>query len=110
MSEIKLLPCPFCGGEVRFVHTGYSSKARIGYLHCDICGESFFRGIRWNDTEGELAERWNTRKPMERIVEQLERKIIRIGEEDEMCSNGDADIEIGALQDAIEIVQKGGAE
>lgn len=101
MSEIELLPCPFCGGEVKFIHTGCNTKARIGYLRCDICGESFFRRIRSNDTEDELAERWNTRKPMERIVEQLERKKVE---------NPNDMIFLGknlAFDEAIEIVQKG---
>lgn len=63
MSELKR--CPFCGGEVRFVKTGCSSRGKIGHLYCDGCKESFFKNDRWH-TESELYEKWNTRKPLER--------------------------------------------
>ena len=69
MSELKR--CPFCGGEVRFVKTGCSSRGKIGHLYCDGCKESFFKNDRWH-TESELYETWNTRKPLERVIERLE--------------------------------------
>ena len=71
MSELKR--CPFCGGEVRFVKTGCSSRGKIGHLYCDGCKESFFKNDRWH-TESELYEKWNTRTPLERVVERLERE------------------------------------
>ena len=71
MSELKR--CPFCGGEVRFVKTGCSSRGKIGHLYCDGCKESFFKNDRWH-TESELYEKWNTRKPLERVIERLERE------------------------------------
>lgn len=69
MSELKR--CPFCGGEVRFVKTGCSARGKIGHLYCDGCKESFFKNDRWH-TESELYEKWNTRKPLERVIERLE--------------------------------------
>ena len=69
MSELKR--CPFCGGEVRFVKTGCSSRGKIGHLYCDGCKESFFKNDIWH-TESELYEKWNTRKPLERVIERLE--------------------------------------
>lgn len=71
MSELKR--CPFCGGEVRFVKTGCSSRGKIGHLYCDGCKESFFKNDRWH-TESELYEKWNTRKPLERVIERLEKE------------------------------------
>ena len=71
MSELKR--CPFCGGEVRFVKTGCSSRGKIGHLYCDGCKESFFKNDRWHK-ESELYEKWNTRKPLERVIERLERE------------------------------------
>ena len=58
----RLKPCPFCGGEVE-VFEGYTGW----YIECD-CGNSTWAC----DTKEELVECWNTRKPMDRIVEELE--------------------------------------
>lgn len=110
MSEIKLLSCPFCGGEAALARDR-SGLWRVGCKKCKcMTTYQFDFGEGEEVSKNKAVNVWNARKPMERIVKQLESKIIRIGEEDEMCSNGDADIEIEALEYAIEIVQKGGAE
>ena len=63
MSEIKLLPCPFCG-------KGFRINSRGGYEHdnenCPLHGLEI-------GTE-EQQKKWNTRKPMERIIERLEER------------------------------------
>ena len=66
MSEIKLLPCPFCGrkAELRYNKDGfvYILCANDGcYARTDGCLN-----------ENEASRLWNTRKPMERIIERLE--------------------------------------
>lgn len=61
MSEIKLLKCPFCGGEAEIVGSAYK---RILCKGCEI--EIFI-------TE-ETVKKWNTRKPMQNIVERLGNK------------------------------------
>lgn len=60
----KLKPCPFCGGEADTEwHHGYYG------VRCESCyAEVTADGM--NDT----IEAWNTRKPMDRIVEQLEKE------------------------------------
>ena len=63
MSEIKLLPCPFCGGEFQ-INVG----GMIYIPKCKKCGCTL-AGCR---TEEEAIEEVNTRKPMERIIERLE--------------------------------------
>lgn len=57
MSEIKLKPCPFCGGE-----------AEIQYGACDynvyqaVCkGQNCNAMNGWSDTPEEAAEAWNRR-------------------------------------------------
>ena len=57
MSEIKLKPCPFCGG-----------KAEIQYGACDynvyqaVCkGQNCNAMNGWSDTPEEAAEQWNRR-------------------------------------------------
>ena len=69
MQNDKLLPCPFCNrrAELRYDKDGFS------YIVCANDG-CYVR------TDGHLNEEsaikhWNTRKPMERIVERLEEKI-----------------------------------
>lgn len=66
MSEIKLLPCPFCGGEFQ-INVG----GMIYIPKCKKCGCTL-AGCR---TEEEAIEEVNTRKPMERIIEQLEQNL-----------------------------------
>ena len=61
----KLLPCPFCGGEAYEYHTG------LHFKFCEvICKECGCHTDRM--TVDEAITAWNTRKPMERIVERLE--------------------------------------
>lgn len=71
----KLKPCPFCGGEavLRIVepHThyivdmpDYGGGAFVECTEC-TCGVSA-------ETEQAAVKVWNIRKPMDRIVEQLE--------------------------------------
>ena len=85
MSEIKLLPCPFCGGEAEFVRGierkdifQSSDSSDYVYVRCKECHaqtSKIYYSAEFHklDEEYALVEKaWNTRKPMERIVEKLE--------------------------------------
>ena len=67
MKEVELKPCPFCGGEAKI-------NLFLGNycVTCKECTGAIFpvRGM----TKEEAIEDWNTRKPMEQIVERLERQ------------------------------------
>ena len=62
MSEIKLLPCPFCGGSARLGiardHTGAKR-----YVYCAKCGASTFKKRIWQlvTWEQDAAADWNRR-------------------------------------------------
>lgn len=68
MSEIKLLPCPFCGGEAELDN----SVANAVSVECTVCHASSPIFLRMSDREQKAIESWNTRKPMERILTRLE--------------------------------------
>ena len=57
MSEIKLKPCPFCGGEAKIVKSYYTIWAK-----CICCGAK----SRCEENEEKAAEAWNRRAGSER--------------------------------------------
>lgn len=68
MSEIKLLPCPFCGGEAYLYEDKKCDIYSVGCKNCcDI--EPITRVC---ESKEEAIKLWNTRKPMQDIVERLE--------------------------------------
>ena len=104
MIDVKLLPCPFCGGEIKLDEDDF-------YMFCcDTCGAGITFAHELEDgtaedcTKEESIESWNTRKPMERIVEQLE-DISKV-----YCEENNQQEGILWLQDAVEMVKRGGAD
>lgn len=96
MSEIKLKPCPFCGGEARLQR---KNKKHGYYVICKKCGcrTPYFQ-YQFDSLEKlrETAiEAWNTRKPVERILE-------RLGELSRQSWIGEYD----AIETAIEIIKE----
>ena len=72
MSELKR--CPFCGGEAEITinktRQGQTSVVRCTKCTCrkTLLKYPFYEG----DIYVDAVKDWNTRKPMERIVERLE--------------------------------------
>ncbi len=54
MTEQKLLPCPFCGGEAEAIQV-YATE---WYVECTKCPCTMIGGYY---TEEEAIEAWNTR-------------------------------------------------
>lgn len=102
MSEIKLLPCPFCGGKAEIV-TEKSRVGQVGRVECVKCSckKTVLKAPNYEgDIEKDITDSWNTRKPMERIIERLEEKKqeylegFRVHQENELygvaCGFGDS--------------------
>lgn len=71
MSEKKLLNCPFCGGDAVTAEM-YNTKLKklfpiVKCLDCEC-------RTPMTETFEEAITAWNTRKPMESILEHLKRK------------------------------------
>lgn len=105
MGELRR--CPFCGGEAKIVFAEEYKQWRIRCknIDCDIRPST-----SWFNNEEEAIDRWNRRKTIDEIVEQLEEKAdeanndwIAYGREDDYF-DGKED----GIREAIEIV-KGGA-
>lgn len=96
-NKIKLLPCPFCGGEAEI----FGDKKH--WIYCpNCCSET-----KSFKTKKEAIERWNTRRPMERIIYSLEARYDRYFHgEDDYCEGYN-----NAIGKAINIVKEvGGIE
>ncbi len=95
MSELKLLNCPFCGGEAKLIEYKETVDGRgdkIARIRCE-CGSDLHLTARefskaeddfgykggyysenkkfWNGMHQRLIDKWNTRIPMANIVEKL---------------------------------------
>lgn len=90
MSDIKILPCPFCGGSARTSIVGVKENVKYWAIVCRNCG---CKSEGWADANKAIAQ-WNKRKQTEQIVAQLEKCPTRT---------------ISVLK-AIKIVKSGGAE
>ena len=114
----KLLPCPCCGGEAK-IHNVEPHTHILAKFMPDCKCESFIECTKCTcamsgDTEEEVVNAWNTRKPMERIVEQLEARHQFYENRFAEMSGTDRDVEdwgsIKSYKDAIDIVRNGGKE
>lgn len=83
-NQLKM--CPFCGGEAKIKWEAWSEIAptigtyRLSVNHTLDCMFVRMNGTNYksemiSNSKEQLAEIWNTRKPMERIVERLEEQV-----------------------------------
>ena len=73
MSRTKLKLCPFCSGKAK-IHYDYSNFALV---QCSKCGI----GTLHKPNEVDVVKDWNTRKPMDKVVEQLKHRQYMLFEE-----------------------------
>lgn len=103
-SDKRLLHCPFCGGEAELSHRGYCHDMISVYGRCKKCdahGESFmycFWSPEQDEAENEAIEAWNTRKPVDAVLDRLEE-----------LKNTPPELQYRdlTLQTAIEIIKEG---
>ena len=69
MSKIKLKRCPFCGGEATLCKI---KDADLWLVKCWNRGCEMRPRTDEKETKEEAITIWNTRKPMQEIVERLE--------------------------------------
>lgn len=98
MSELKR--CPFCDGKLK--KSGSKRRGNQFYMH-EYNG-CILQIICFRTDDVESIEKWNTRKPMERIVERLEEQKSYADDLDDDLSCG----EYTGLALAIEIVKEEG--
>jgi Lar family restriction alleviation protein len=76
----KLKPCPFCGGKVYIDNEDCYGYEHIDFfVHCDNCSLQFGFASQF-ETEEDAVKAWNTRKPIDKVIEQLE-ELVRINME-----------------------------
>ena len=69
----KLLPCPFCGGEaklLKFHDRCHGTDCKIFCSECDV----IVQANKYTSNADYILKKYNTRKPMERIVERLKKE------------------------------------
>lgn len=103
MADLR--SCPFCGGEVKIIPEQVDARTVIYNFVCQNgdCGANVY--FDYSDKE-ESIESFNTRKPMEAVVVELENASYRTEstfDEDGYC-NDDSE-EVIELQKAISIVR-----
>lgn len=75
MADLKA--CPFCGGEVKIIPEQVDARTVTYNFVCqngDCCANVYFD---YSDRE-EAIEAWNTRKPMEAKVAELENASVSV--------------------------------
>lgn len=103
----ELKPCPFCGGEVRMDDEQITATITVDYFICEKCGATVH--FEYADSTAETIEAWNTRKPIDKVVEQLE----ELQQREYFCEcplegKCDSNCRFKAIDKAIEIVKGGG--
>lgn len=116
MSEIKLLPCPFCGGKayLKKNHRAFinAQSTRVTFVRCEKCNartgrfelRDFGTSSHCKEAEQKAIKAWNTRKPMGEIIAKLD-------ELQDYHTYTEVDLNLGyfnAYEDAIAIVKEVG--
>ena len=96
-----LKKCPFCGGEAKYIEL--KEPFATMFVACTVCGIETKRNyLNRNDA----IKAWNTRKPMERIVERLNDEDMTAVDVANMQFDRYYDGIVEGIEQAIEIVKE----
>lgn len=119
-KQYELKPCPFCGGEATLKEEtrcyGHGDYDKVVFVYCSNCGatgSNYSRRYRSGDIKQSAIEGWNIRKPMDKIVEQLEKEERRAVVNYHNLRGFKVPESYGqkiAFEKAIEIVKGGGSD
>ena len=103
MGSTELKPCPFCGGKPVLLKHNDEDYYKV---FCEWCGAR-----QWtfaNRTDKDAIRNWNTRKPMDNIVAELEsrKELLNMAK----ISSTQKNVGQNAYNIAIDIVKAGGVE
>lgn len=103
MSELKR--CPFCGGEVDLFSW---SQIPLNYQYGIECREchTLFQINLYDTTMQETIEAWNTRKPIEKVLEMLEELAEQHHEYWDVFDDVDSFGAMRTYRNAIEIIKE----
>ena len=109
-SDKRLLPCPFCGGEAKLMASAFLSHD--AFVMCKSCGAKtlIHSSASRDDAKMNAIKAWNTRKPVDDVVEALEEHIRFCELCHEEFKNASMsltyEIQINSYKNAIEIVKE----
>ncbi len=68
-ADVKLKPCPFCGGVARYKEISDGNyNAGAEYIECTKCGASTNLTLPLkDDVTGIVIEKWNTRISLKKL-------------------------------------------
>lgn len=70
MDEVKLKPCPFCGGTIRvWPRKGYGV---VTVLECEACKIRFVISFAASNTGPDLCRTWNRREGEDIVCNKLQ--------------------------------------
>lgn len=105
MKQVSLKPCPFCGGKPVLLKHNDEDYYKV---FCECCGAR-----QWtfaNRTDRDAIKNWNTRKPMDNILEKLEEKkneSLQLWKQYQLKDDAG---KMFAFDESIKIARKGGIE
>ena len=99
-DDIKLLTCPFCGGEADLEEYTGSLDCKKFAVECRNIECPTLPCTEWHLDKDAAIKAWNTRKPIEQIIKRLEES--KLGARDSKDLS-----KYSAYEQAIEIVKEG---
>jgi hypothetical protein len=79
---VVLLKCAFCGGEAKLCCADEQNYINYYWIYCKECGCKHPSSIH----REAVIKAWNTRKPLERVIERLETEGNLADEERDRCA------------------------